>query len=372
MSEGLKTLKLLFKSLFVLANVLIVVLFIASAYSDRVSPNTVLGFSYLGLAFPVLCLLNLCFVIYWLFLWEWRFILIGLGAFIICWGPVKKYFPYHSHTPEIPKENVIKVLTYNVMGFAYKDHTKDNPNKIIEYIANSGADIVCLQEYAASKSNKYLNAKTIYNALDMYPYRSVIPVSSSGYLDFGIAVYSKYPISNSRRIKYKSESNASSLHELNVNGKKLTLINNHLESFKLTMEDRSRYKAFIKNISTDTFDGIKGALEQKLGPAFKIRAKQAEAVAAEIEKVKDGYVLVCGDFNDTPISYAHRTVQGPLVDSFAESGRGMGVTYNQNMFLFRIDHILHSKNMKSMNCTVDKIRYSDHYPIWCYLSIEEN
>lgn len=371
MSEGLKTLGLLFKSLFVLANVLVVVLFVAAAYSDRVSPNTILLFSYLGLAFPILCVLNLCFVIYWLFLREWRFLLIGLCAFLLCWGPVKKYFPYHTHTKDIPQENVLKVLTYNVMGFAYRDHTKESPNKIIEYIADSGADIVCLQEYAVSKSEKYLTSKKVFKALNMYPYRSVISINSAGYLNSGIAVFSKYPISNSRRVNYESDYNCSSVHELNVKGKKLTLINNHLESFKLTMEDRSRYKSFIKNISTDTFDDIKGALEQKLGPAFKMRAKQAEAVAAEVAKAKGDYILVCGDFNDTPISYAHRTVQGSLVDSFAESGKGMGVTYNQNMFLFRIDNILHSENMKSINCTVDKIRYSDHYPLWCYLTMED-
>lgn len=371
MNEGLKTLRLLFNSLFLLANVLVVVLFIASAYSDRVSPNSILLFSYLGLAFPILCVLNLCFVIYWLFLWEWRFLLIGLTAFLICWGPVKNYFPYHTHTKDIPQENTLKVLTYNVMGFAYKDHTKESPNKIVQYIADSDADIVCLQEYMVSKSEKYLTSQKLFKALHMYPYRSVIPISSSGYMNYGIAVFSKYPISGSRRIKYESDSNGSSVHELNVNGKKLTLINNHLESFKLTMEDRSRYTAFVKNMSTDTFDGIKGALEQKLGAAFKIRAKQAEAVAAEVTKAKGDYILICGDFNDTPISYVHRTVQGPLVDSFAESGQGMGITYNQNMFLFRIDNILHSSNMKSINCTIDKIRCSDHYPLWCYLTIED-
>lgn len=371
MSENLKTLRLLFKSLFVLANVLVVVLFIVSAYSDRVSPNTVLGFSYLGLAFPVLCILNLCFIVYWLFLFEWRFLLIGLCAVLICWGPVRKYFPYHGRVDDIPKENVLKVLTYNVMGFAYKNHSKESPNKIIQYIAQSDADIVCLQEYAIGSSDKFLTPGKVYQALDMYPYRSVIPINSSGYLKFGIAVFSKYPISNSRRIKYESDFNGSSIHELDIKGKKLTLINNHLESFKLTMEDRSRYTAFIKNISTDTFDGIKGALEQKLGPAFRMRAKQADVVAAEIKKAKGDYILVCGDFNDTPISYAHRTVQGPLVDAFAESGKGMGITYNQNLFWFRIDNILHSSNMKALNCTVDKIRYSDHYPLWCYLVMED-
>ena len=117
-------------------------------------------------------------------------------------------------------------------------------------------------------------------------------------------------------------------------------------------------------------DDLKGAFEQKLGPAFRIRAKQAEAVSEEIKNAKGDYVLVCGDFNDTPISYAHRTIQGDLTDAFAESGRGMGITYNQNFFWFRIDNILHSPNMTSMNCSVDKVAYSDHYPLWCYLKLE--
>lgn len=371
MSENLKTLRLLLKFLFVIANVLVVVLFIASGYSDRISPDANILFAYLGLMFPVLCVLNLCFVIYWLFLWEWRFVLIGMFAFIVCWGPVKRYCPLHSQKKEISKENVLKVLTYNVMGFAYKNHTDIAPNPIVKYIARSGADIVCLQEYAFAKSDRLLTNRKLFDALSMYPYHSIIPIKSSGVLQFGIAVYSKYPISNSRRVNYDSNFNGSSIHELDIKGKKLILINNHLESFKLTMEDRGRYSAFIKNISTDTFDGIKGALEQKLGPAFRIRARQAEAVAAEVKKSEGNYIVVCGDFNDTPVSYAHRTIQGPLVDSFAESGLGMGVTYNQNLFRFRIDNILHSSNIKSMNCTVDKVRYSDHYPLWCYLTLED-
>ncbi|MDR1337398.1 MAG: endonuclease, partial [Tannerella sp.] len=64
-----------------------------------------------------------------------------------------------------------------------------------------------------------------------------------------------------------------------------------------------------------------------------------------------------------------RTVRGSLVDSFAESGNGPGVTNNQNFFWFRIDHILHSPNMKSYLTTVDNIRYSDHYPVWSFLEM---
>ena len=365
----MKAIKLIFHALFVAANVLVVILFIVAAYSDRVSPEKNVLFSYLGLGFPIFCVLNFLFMLYWLFLAKWKYLLIGVCAFLICWGPVCRYFPLHAKVSTIPQENVLKVLTYNVMSFAYKNHTENSPNRIIQYIANSGADIVCMQEYMESKSEDHLSSKRIAKALSMYPYRSVLRLTSNKYQSIGIAVYSKYPITQTRKVKYDSPFNGSSIHEINVNGKTLTLINNHLESFKLTAEDKTKYSAFIKSLNSDTFDGFKGAVQQKLGPAYRLRAQQALAVAEEVKNAKGEYVEVCGDFNDTPISYAHRTVQGPLKDAFAESGRGMGSTYNQNLFWFRIDNILYSSNMKALNCTVDKIKYSDHYPLWCYLKM---
>lgn len=371
MSGQLKTLRLLFKSVFVLVNLVVVALFIAAAFSDRISPEKNIMFSYLGLAFPVLCVLNFCFILYWLFLWEWRCILIGLVSFLICWTPISNYFPFHNRVEDVPKDNTIKVLTYNVMGFAYRNHTDEFPNPTVKYIADSGADIVCLQEFAVGSSEKYLTIKKLKKALSMYPYYSFTPISNSGVLKYGIALFSKYPILNSKRVDYKSKFNGSSIHELDIKGRKVTLINNHLESFKLTSQDKGRYSAFIKNLSSEAFDGMRGSLEQKLGTAFRLRSKQAEAVARTLKEVTSDYVIVCGDFNDTPVSYAHRVIQGPLKDAYSESGRGYGISYNENFFWFRIDNILYSSNMKSMNCTIDKVRYSDHYPMWCYLEFED-
>lgn len=364
----MKILRILFQSIFVTANVLVVVLLILSAFSDRVSPETSVAFSYLGLLFPILCALNLCFVLYWIFLNSWKSLLISICGFAICWGPVKRYFPFHFKQ-EVPKEEVIKVLTYNVMGFGYKNHSKDKPNEILEYIAKSDADIVCIQEFYASKSTKHLTASQIYKALKKYPYRSIFYFKRAKNHNLGIAVFSKYKISKSRRVKYASLGNGSSVHELDIKGKKLTLINNHLESFKLTMDDKSKYFAFIKTLDPEELDVLKGSVGQKLGSAFTIRAEQAVAVAKEIKSAEGDYVLVCGDFNDTPISYAHRTIQGDLDDAFVKSGQGMGVTYNQNFFWFRIDNILHSKNITPINCTVDNVSYSDHYPLWTYLKL---
>lgn len=362
-------LRLLFNIPFVAANGVTAALWIASAYSDHISPDTSILFSYLGLAFPLITLLNLCFILYWIFLTEWRYLLLNLLVVALCWGPIKHYYPFHLDK-EIPQENTLKVLTYNVMGFAYLDHTKEHPNPILTYIANSDADIVCLQEYIAPKTGKQLTERKILSALKMYPYHAIIRLGSAKQPSHGIAVFSKYPIVKSRRIDYESNANGSAIHQIKINGKKLTLINNHLESFKLTSEDRSRYSAFIKNLSPEGFDDLKGAFKQKLGPAFQIRAKQAELIAQQIKETSSDYLLVCGDFNDTPISYAHRTIQGDLSDAFSEAGKGMGITYNQNFFWFKIDHILHSQNMQALLCQVDKIDYSDHYPIWCIFHLE--
>ena len=109
-------------------------------------------------------------------------------------------------------------------------------------------------------------------------------------------------------------------------------------------------------------------LIRKLAEASAIRAPQADSIAQEIAASRYPYIIVCGDFNDTPISYAHRVIEKGLNDAFTKSGRGLGISYNQNKFYFRIDNILASKNLKPYNCTVDRsIKESDHYPIWCYL-----
>jgi len=366
----IKILKTALNFLSLTANIIIALLFIFAAYSDMVSPEKSMILSYMGLLFPIFGFLNFLFLFYWIFLSRWKYLLVGLFTILICWGPIKSYIPIHSRTEVVPTENTIKVLTYNVMGFAYKNHTKEAPNQIIKYIAESDADIVCLQEYLVSNSEQHLSESKIRAALKMYPYSNTFFVNKNAKYKSGIAVYSKYPIVGSRKVKYDSENNGSTVHEVRVNDKKILLINNHLESFKLTTEDKSNYSDFITNPGAESFDGLKGAFQQKLGPAFLIRAKQARAIKEEIDNADDGaYVLVCGDFNDTPISYAHRTILGDLLDAFAESGRGFGSTYNQNFFWFRIDKIFHSPNMKSFNCTVDKVGYSDHYPVWCYLQM---
>ena len=356
-------------SLITIFNLISSILFVVAAFSDNISPNQSVLFSYVGLVFPLFFILNLCFLLYWFIVRKWMMFFIVSCSFFICWRPITHYVSFNPIPTDVTQKDVIKILTYNVMAFGYKDHTPANPNEIIQYIAHSNADIVCLQEYMVGEQAKYMTQAKVDLALNMYPYHFTMPLVQKNRYSIGLAIFSKYPIISSRKIRYDSTFNGSTLHEIDVKGKKLIVINNHLESFKLTMDDRSNFSDFIQNMNTEIFDELKETIQRKMGEAFLIRAEQAEIVAEEIQQVQGDYLIVCGDFNDTPISYTRRVIQGTLIDAFAEAGTGMGITCNQNFFWFRIDHILHSPNMKSYNAKVDNLSMSDHYPLWCYLEM---
>jgi endonuclease/exonuclease/phosphatase family metal-dependent hydrolase len=346
-------------------------LFIVAAYSYLVSPVRYVFFSYLGLLFPLFLIINLFFVLYWLFFRKWMRFFVAACSFLICWKPVASYMPLNPFGPKAPVENTLKILSYNVMGFGYQDHTDGNPNPVIRYIIDSEADIVCLQEYmVGASSNSVLTESKIRDALRMYPYYYNLPLINYNRYTVGLGLFSKYPILRSWKVRYDSAFNGSTVHEIDVGGKHVYVINNHLESFKLTMGDRSKYAEFVTNVNTGTFDSLLETVQRKLGSAYHIRAEQAEIVAGEIRALKNKRLIVCGDFNDTPISYAYRTVRGGLTDAFEESGNGIGITYNQNFFWFRLDHILYSPGMRAYEATVDRIAFSDHYPVWCRVTVE--
>ena len=109
------------------------------------------------------------------------------------------------------------------MCFGYKDHITDQLNPIIRYIAESGADIVCMQEYLEGHTD-ILTENKIARALSMYPYHFHVPLVHYPRYTTGLAIYSKYPIRSSQKIRYNSSFNGSAVHELNVKGKKMIVV----------------------------------------------------------------------------------------------------------------------------------------------------
>jgi endonuclease/exonuclease/phosphatase family metal-dependent hydrolase len=355
-----------------IAYISLIILLIA-AFSDRISPFSNQYIPFFGLFFPFILAFNVLFLLFWLIFKKWVQVIVTISVLLICWGSIHAYFPFHSRTEAIP-ENCIKILTYNVMRFDYtKKHTKENPNPIIQYVIDQDPDIVCFQEFGtAETSKKELTMSDVIKAFTQTPYYHIesLKYPYASYV-FGLAVFSKYPILSTQKLPIKSDYNGSFVVELDINGRKTTLINNHLESNKIAADERSDYYNLTKEPDTQKLEAFTHTMFQRLTPAFKLRAGQADLIAEVIKENKNPYVIVCGDFNDTPISYARYKIKGDLKDSFVESGSGMGITYNRHRFLFRIDYIFHSKNIKAYNCTVGNLKDSDHYPVWTYLQFND-
>lgn len=361
-----------FVALLILAvNALFTGLLLFTAYSPHIQPVTHPVLSCLGLTFPIFIVINGCFLLFWLAIQRYKSALLPLLGFLLCYSQIRTYLPINFRSDNLPEES-FKLLSYNIMGFdgAAK---QDGKNPILTYLKESNADILCLQEYATVESSRHLSQKDVERELVAYPHRRIHTVGSGKGHTNKIACYSKFPILSARVLDYTSEYNGSVIYELKIGEDTVTLINNHLESNKLTKADKVVYEAMLKSPEKEKVKSGLRLLIRKLAEASAIRAPQADSIANDITSSPHSHIIVCGDFNDTPISYTHQTIAQDLDDAFTESGRGLGISYNQNKFYFRIDNILISKNLQALNCTVDRsIKESDHYPIWCYISKIEN
>ena len=345
-------------------NAVIAVLMLVSAYSPHINPQSHPFWACAGLFFPVWLLLNLLFLCFWLVVYI-RYAFLPVLAMILCWGTIRDYCPINGWGREAP-ENSIKLLTYNTRAFALKaPHTKEKPNEVLEYLQKSDADIICLQEYIWGGK---LKRKDIDYALRSYPYKHYLPLGKGMN---GLACYSRYPILSAKQLKSTARLHGSVAYRLKVDNDTLLLINNHLESNKILMSDVEIYQDMVDDPDGEKIYGGMQKLMGKMAKATRIRAEQVDVLAEAVENAPEKHIVVCGDFNDTPVSYAHHMLTRTLKDAFAEAGNGLGISFNQHRMFFRIDHILLSRGLNVHECVVDDTTdASDHYPVWCSISIK--
>ena len=337
------------------ANAVTVVTMLLIGYSDRINPQEHSLLANVGLAFPVFLAINVGFMLFFL-VFRRKYALVSLAGLVAGYSPIRTYCPLNIRH-DVPS-GAVKVLSYNVHGFVADNPPEDSPNPILDYIIGSDADIVCLQEAR-------LTDAIIEAAAKAYPFCDSVIHPGRGDC---LVLMSKYPILSKDRIEYKSGSNLSAAFEVLMGRDTVTVVNNHFESTGISLADRAGFKEMVKgNSSRDTIKAESKRLAKSLGKSVRIRAPQVEAVA-EYVRNKGGSIILCGDFNDSPISYAHRTLADVLTDCYVASGNGPGISYHYNAIYVRIDNIMCSGDWQPYRCKVDQsISYSDHYPIYCWL-----
>ncbi len=339
-------------------NIVAIILLFCSFFSWNVSPLKTNLFSYLGLGFGMIFLLNVCYLIFWIIFSKWKLALVSLVAIILCSKPVTTFFPMHLFSDEAPAE-ALEILTYNVQGFPEERSKNSSEHPILDYIARTDADIVCLQEYLVSKTGQSIfSQRDVNRILNKYPYRSVTGLEYSGkYHIFGLACFSKYPIEKTHEVVFASSYNGAAVYTINVNGQRYTVANVHLESNSIKAEDKKLYSDFIQNSDSVKLEAVTANIRTRLGGAYRMRAQQVEKVKQHIASQETQGSIICGDFNDTPISYAYHQMKKGLKDAYVSTAFGPGITYHEDLFLFRIDYIMHSKNIRAFKTKVDKVKF---------------
>lgn len=342
-----------------------------------VNPSKAILPALFGLAYPFLLILNLMFLCYWLIQLK-KEILISLIVILLGWNHLNNLLPMNFKDAKIPQslsvDHMFKVLSYNVKGFDNYKWSNDPRTKelIIGFINQQDPDILCFQEYYTSMRSGQSHDH-ISKELKSLPESAVyFTADQSNRNRFGIATFSRYPIIKKSRIPFNTSFNAAMYTDILFQNDTIRIFNIHLQSIRFRQEDYAFMDTVSLKYSKQQMMGIRN-IGYQLKTAFSLRAEQAIMISNYI-KVSPHPVVVMGDFNDTPQSYAYRRIKKGMHDAFRMSGRGMGNTYAGDLPSFRIDHIMYNNPLISYQFKRIKTEYSDHFPIttWLYLPTDKD
>lgn len=345
----------LIRYIFLIANILVAILLLFTYLISDVNPGKFWIPSILGLVYPYVLAVNFIFVIFWVSL-HWQYALISLGCILFGFNTFFNYFQFFGRSTK-SKEG-ITVLSYNVHNFySYLDKGKKD-RAILDFIAAQKADIICLQETKLQKEG-VLNPVKLKAYFPGILHCQLAHQSQWG----GPVTFTKFPILNMGEIRFDGTDNLVIFTDLLIKKDTVRVYNCHLQSYGI---DVRQYSV----IDTLGFEGKKIDQMKKIGSklkhGFKRRSTQVDKLVDHVSNCRFP-VILCGDFNDIPISYTYGEISSLLTDSFVESGRGVSSTYRGKLPSYRIDYIFHSKEFKSYNYNCYDVKFSDHLPIKTFL-----
>ncbi|MBD5195285.1 MAG: hypothetical protein HDS71_09380 [Bacteroidales bacterium] len=341
---------------------IIFVLTILAAYGGRISPEYLTLPSTLTLVFPYLAWASFIITLLWIGFGYYIRGAFGVLTLIIVWSPATTASPLGcSRQPDNPAQT-FRIMTYNMIHGWDLENKGGDRNRTIQYILDSGCDIVCLQELRAINDKEIPLFTTAQqdSLRKIYPYQLGDP-------SLDTKVLSKYPGVMKKADSFfdgKFDRERYSFYELDVKGHKLTLVNVHLMSFMLTSKEREVFTGIhsIEDFKT-SYREIKGDIHKKLKRGFMKRQNDSDLLRKALNKIQ-GALVVCGDFNDVPESYAYRLIKGDdMKDAYVETNFGPMFTYNRHAMWFHIDQILYRGPLEALSVRKGNIKTSDHYPL---------
>ncbi len=365
------------KWFFISLNIIGCVVFLLTCLSPVVSPVQFGLSGFLAMAAPYVIGLLIFSVIFWLIA-KPIVALVPIITLLIGYKQVSVAFAWHplnTFSNENKSDSALRIISWNVRGM-YGVSTNDykqkrNRNEIASLINDLNPDIICLQEFNNSISEKNKSAHNIDLFTGKCPhYYFSRDFKSKNLMFFGGSIlFSKYPIIDSGKIKFPGNFAESLIYADIVKGKDtIRVFTTHLQSFQFSETDYANIEK-LKDPDAEALEASE-SIYSKMKLAFTRRTQQADMVRKAIDK-SPYPSFVCGDFNDVPNSYTYFKIRGGLQDAFLATSFGIGKSYNALAPTLRIDYIMPDNNFNVTQFDMVDEGLSDHHMLVTDISLKK-
>ncbi|HNQ12499.1 MAG TPA: endonuclease/exonuclease/phosphatase family protein [Bacteroidia bacterium] len=363
------TLRFYLFSIWVVAISLLLILTLASSIFN---PSLFWPFATLSIGYQFIFIINLLNLILCIYL-NRKIAVAPLLVFLLGFYTMTGFYRpgIFVKTRNINPDHTAKIMSYNCRLFDFYNwaSNKKTRNDIVDMLHKENPDILCFQEFFDSDEIGFRNLKMIDKTMGSYFVHSEFPIILRGKDRYGMATISRFPIVRKEVIKNSdSKMNMCLISDVVIEQDTLRIFNLHLQSVRF---NAAEFK-FIQNIEEGDANQRLVTSKQvlkRLRNGFIKRKLQVDAIVEKID-ASPYPILLCGDFNDTPASYAYRKLSDNLDDAYRVSGKGLSSTYVGPLPFLRIDYIMHDEEViESESYKVIRQKFSDHYPIVCNIKI---
>lgn len=339
---------------------LMAVALLLSYLSIYINPEKIWIPAFFGLFFLPLFLLNILISVVWLIARQ-KTAWINICSLLPSLFYLPLFIQIHFDNPApIDASHRIKIISYNVHLFGLLGKEKDMVTLpgIVEFVEKENPDIVCFQEIST------FDTASVNRAFRQYPYHHYHLNFRKNGAFFGTVTFSRYPIAESGEFTFPNTSNRCSFADIVVEQKTIRVYNTHLQSVHINLE-KTALRLQQEELRNDELRDVSGRLKY----GFIKRAQQVNRITSHMD-TSPFPIIVCGDFNDTPVSYTYRKMKGERNDCFTKAGNGVISTYKSFWPAFRIDYIFSDKQFDVAHYKIEKTTFSDHYPVIVELRVK--